>query len=382
MKLEDKLFIIALIAILLGGLLVPIVRPRNYNYLENRSANQIPKLSIESLLDKTYQDNFELALADQIPLAGTMKLANKTISVLSRIYYPFYDDKDKISMGSNLYLKDDYLIYNTDNIDEFKNVLDNRIVNYNEKTQENPNVEFYLYYIEKDNDINFENNKKIGVYEYLISGLTENIKTAKFEINNISEFKEYYFKTDHHWNYKGSYKGYQQIVELLGLNNAMSPSKEACLNFNWSGSKARNIGGQLILKEPFCAYRYDFPEHEVYMNDEVLNEYGQYLEYFDNKLSEMNLYGNFYGMDTSLVEIDYHQEEKENLLIIGDSFDNAITELLASHFNKTYNIDLRYYEDEMGEKFNLNEFINDNKIDKVLLIGNITYFNSDTFLLT
>ena len=29
------------------------------------------------------------------------------------------------------------------------------------------NIDFYLYYIEKDTDINFDTNEKMGTYEYI-----------------------------------------------------------------------------------------------------------------------------------------------------------------------------------------------------------------------
>ena len=35
---------------------------------------------------------------------------------------------------------------------------------------------------------------------------------------------------------------------------------------------------------------------------------------------------------------------------------------------KTYYIDLRFYEEEIGKQFNAHEFIEKNKIDKVLLL--------------
>ena len=67
------------------------------------------------------------------------------------------------------------------------------------------------------------------------------------------------------------------------------------------------------------------------------------------------------------------------ILIVGESYDNALLKLLASHFNKTYSIDLRNYERENNKKFNYLEYLNDNNIDKVLLIGNKDYFTMSEF---
>lgn len=69
------------------------------------------------------------------------------------------------------------------------------------------------------------------------------------------------------------------------------------------------------------------------------------------------------------------------MLVIGESYDNAILKLLASHFNKTYSIDLRNYERTFGAKFQFSEYVKDSQIDKVLLIGNIDYFTMSEFML-
>ena len=68
-------------------------------------------------------------------------------------------------------------------------------------------------------------------------------------------------------------------------------------------------------------------------------------------------------------------------MVIGESYDNAILKLLASHFEKTFSIDLRNYERTFGSKFQFSQYVKDNNVDKVLLIGNIDYFTMDEFML-
>ena len=79
------------------------------------------------------------------------------------------------------------------------------------------------------------------------------------------------------------------------------------------------------------------------------------------------------------LQTDTKNEEKENVLIIGESFDNAILKLIASHFNKTFSVDLRYYKAYMGKDFSLSSYLTENDINKVLFIGNIDYFIGSDF---
>jgi hypothetical protein len=118
----------------------------------------------------------------------------------------------------------------------------------------------------------------------------------------------------------------------------------------------------------------------VKINGENVNDYGGAQEYFNGKNdASLVSYSGFYGPDSGEIIFDTKKEELENLLVIGESYDNAVLKLLSTHHNKTHSIDLRNYEHFMGKKFELGSYIRDNKIDKVLLIGCIDFFVYDNF---
>ena len=56
-----------------------------------------------------------------------------------------------------------------------------------------------------------------------------------------------------------------------------------------------------------------------------------------------------------------------SLLVLGESFDNAILKLLASHYDTLYSVDLRYYEHSMGHPFDLSAYTKEHGISSVLL---------------
>lgn len=78
---------------------------------------------------------------------------------------------------------------------------------------------------------------------------------------------------------------------------------------------------------------------------------------------------------------DTGRTDRENVLVIGESYDNAILKLLASHFGRTYSVDLRYYRNYLGSDFSLSDYLRRNSITKVLLIGNVDYYISPDFAL-
>lgn len=327
-KITDNIFTIFVFLILIVGLLNTILNSDDINYYENRTAYKMPKLSISKILDKTFQDDVELAFSDQIPLATAMKkgynfLHNVTTNIVADIGFKNDCSNRYIQLGESTvsYGCDKNLVYYPGYISYDKESYDNRIASINKTLADTP-VDTYIYYIEKDTDINFTTNEKSDIYDYLKKNINSD-KIYKYEINSFEEFKDKFYK------------------------------------------------------EEFCAYEFKFPNYDIYINGEK-SDYGNQEYHINNPKKDVS-YGSFYGYDDGEIIFDNHDNSKENILIVGESYDNAILKLLASHFNKTYSIDLRNYERENNKKFNYLEYLNNNNIDKVLLIGNKDYFAMSEF---
>ena len=67
------------------------------------------------------------------------------------------------------------------------------------------------------------------------------------------------------------------------------------------------------------------------------------------------------------------------IMAIIEIIKNAINKLIASGFNKTHIIDLRHYEGAMGEKFDIDKYIEKNDIDKVLIMMDYSYMIGEEF---
>ena len=200
---------------------------------------------------------------------------------------------------------------------------------------------------------------------------------VEYEIPDFAAFSEYFYRTDHHWNYLGSYRAYRELLSFLGCTDApLEPTATETLG-EFSGSKAAGTGLD-IFSEPFTVYRFAYPEMTVTRNGEPADDYGRQ----DAVPGELALsYGAFYGGDDGEIIFDTGRTDRENVLVIGESYDNAILKLLASHFGRTYSVDLRYYRNYLGSDFSLSDYLRRNSITKVLLIGNVDYYISPDFAL-
>lgn len=384
-----RIFNIAFVGLILLGLLAglskTVLAPKEINYYENRYANKLTSLSPASYWVGSFQDNAEAALNDQVPFAQyckklyhlfTTKYTDLALApILAKNQNRYVDYLDLQLFGG------DYIVYSPYSISTCQAALDAKIANYTAYMQTHPDVDFYLYYVEKDTDVNFETEEKSGLYEYLQTHLpmaTDHI--TRFVVDNFETYRRYFYRSDHHWNYLGSYLGYTELLALLGVEEApMAPVEEVVLPCRLSGSKASSAGAE-GFSEPFIAYRFDYPSMTVQINGSAATDYGSQTNFF-NGASAVISYGTFYGDDAGEVILDTSQPNRENLLILGESFDNAVLKLLASHYNVTCAVDLRNYSVSLNRDFSLTNYLEAHQIDRVLLMGNIDYFLLDAFLL-
>ena len=128
-----------------------------------------------------------------------------------------------------------------------------------------------------------------------------------------------------------------------------------------------------LFQEPFKAYRYLFPPMVITVEGGKV-EYGDEESFFngikpDNELT----YSHFYGHDYPEIIFTTERDLRPNILVFGNSFDNPLLKMIASHYHQTYSIDLRYYKDVKKHEFNLNEYIQEHQINDVLFIINFIF---------
>ena len=190
---------------------------------------------------------------------------------------------------------------------------------------------------------------------------------SSLDIPSFDEYKNYFYKTDHHWNYKGSYKGYTDIANLMNLD-ILDIKDEVCFDIPFSGSKTRDLAGINLITETSCMYTFDMPDFDIYISGEKVDNYGNPID--ELKSSHEITYGNMYGFDyDEILFVNKNSNNNKKLLIFSNSFSNAINKLLASNYKETYVLDERHYEN-----LNLIDYINSKKIDDVLILGNHMLF--------
>ena len=302
-------------------------------------------MTISKYWKGTYQKKIEIALADQILYSEEIK----------NNYNKFFDlskwlnlkkklcKKKYINIGENrsLYGCSDYIVFNPIN----KTTLSKESFNsfFDSYSHLNKIIDTYYYIIDTSMIYDFTRN----MYHYNLSQTYKDnlqgpyhLKTFKFK--DFQEYEKYFYKTDHHWNYRGSYRGYKEIMKMLGVKDIRKPIKKITLDkLEYYGSHTQQTR-YYDSYDKFTIYRFDFPNHRTYIEGEEgtygnmdfsINAKNNPYVINNKKTKNMDMYANYYGIDYGDIIFDFENPEQDNILIISNSFDNAIDELIASHYN-------------------------------------------------
>jgi len=367
-KTVNIIFVSIFFIVLVFGSYSILGEKKKKSNVENRRLNQFTIPSMKTFNNKTFQSNLENSLADQFMYG--LKIKEITIKYLNLLNYKKLNSN--ICKNRYVYLSSSYATYNcNDQILAAPKSIDENIKIMQQKasvlSNVNDLVDTYYYTIDRAYTIDFVNNKYIfNVEEFLKNNLKGDYKIKSFEIESYEDYYKYFYKTDHHWNYIGSYKGYKDIHDLLDIDEDYiepTSTKESSKKFFGScakGAKMINYG------EDFKYYTFEYDEHSTYLDGRK----GLYTNpKRKTKENYVNLYELIYGKDGIDLQYNFKQPKKDNLLIIATSFSNPINEMIASHFNKTYVIDLRTLRNDSGSPVNLRQYIRWHDIDKVLVIA-------------
>lgn len=257
-------------------------------------------------------------------------------------------------------------------------VIDDRINNYQALLEAHPEINFYLFHIERIQ--NSEHHPMNAYFEGLDAGQfanyfkdhkPEGLLMASLAINSFDDHLRYFYQTDHHLNAHGILRAYQQIHALLQTNYPdISPLREVnrfieLWDVKFFGTAAR-MSFYPLSERLFEVVDFDLPPYQVYEfgQETTYGNSADYLAGIYPRDPYFNHYEGFYGGDRGLIEFVFESQSARNLLIFGNSYDNALVPLIASHYHHTYSVDVRYYPD-----FSLSAFLAEHAVDDILVVG-------------
>ena len=205
---------------------------------------------------------------------------------------------------------------------------------------------------------------------------TVNFLDLRSAIESHMNEKDMYFYTDHHWKPKAAYYAYSAIIENLGDEFTDIGQPLSMSAYSWVedttpfyGSEARKVCKSNVSKvdtititekkaeEKPLEISYRGKSNQPLFNMEILKKEdvytNRYVSYFSGDVPE------------GIIR-NPNMKNGKKVLILKDSYANAMIQFLLSHFEETRILDLRHYK-----HMSVKDYIDKNDIDAVVFVHNI-----------
>lgn len=334
---------------------IPYYKSANWETVNKTNDKIYDKImTLESFVKNRYNNYFPLY--NQINNAYYSAIINVDKTYLSDIYLKDNADNERIfHQADNKF----FYVINKYRKDELENRLNEEASYYNEISSKYPEIKLALYMPLRYESLEFNNiNENYTLIYSFTKELNKEIKYDFFKVDNINDYKKYYYKTDHHYNSYGAQIAYNDILKMYEIDTNETFNHVVVQN-PYFGSMAKSTLTKIVSDELTSI---DIKNNlKVNIKDdnfkplEKPNRSDPFYDYY---------VGYFNGMYD---EIIYENKESygRNLLIIGDSYSWQIDYLLAQNFDKTFVVNTKYGK-WVNNDLVLKDYIKENNITHIL----------------
>ena len=345
-----------------------LLKDREFSEMENRNLAQFPTFSWKNLKDGSFTDGLEKYVSDQLPFKDELVTLKTDADRLL-----MHDLQNGVYFGKDGYYLQDYK-QDSDQVE--KNA---ECINELAKLCPDADISFMLV----PNSISVMSDKlpcvnTSGDQNETIDKVKEMLDEKIRFYCPMSDLKQaaqdgtqVFYKTDHHWTSDGARVGFDGLMKAMG---------EPELKADYDVKEIPDFLGTLYSKAPSAFADKDtmklLTDKSNTMTVEYINEKKTSDSIFDTSFEDKkDKYSTFFGGNFANVHITSTgaQQDKE-VLILKDSYANSAMPYFTSMYSDVTMIDLRYYH--IQEK-TVSEYIKDNKIDKVILLYNVDFLNTD-----
>jgi len=184
------------------------------------------------------------------------------------------------------------------------------------------------------------NSSQLGTIEFINNLLHDKIITVDaYEFLSAHSDEYIFFRTDHHWTALGTYYAYLAFAEVAGLEPITIDNYIENAIEGFVGSLAVGTRNRTVLSSPDTVYFYT-------LNDGT--EFSIDLFQLPPDLSNLS-YRLFLGGDRDFYTFNSSNQNGRTLVIVKDSFANAMIPWLAPHYETIAVVDPRQFTGSVME---------------------------------
>ena len=335
-------------------------KDRDFSDVENRKLAQKPTFTFEKLFKGAFTADYEKYITDQFFARDTW------------VGLKYYSERSMLKTENNgvYFGKDDYLI------NKFKTPEEERVAgNFTsiQKFIDSNTIPTYFslvptsaYVLRDKLPANATPFEQQVLFDRAGQSFPDNyIDISAALVDNNKGYL--YYRTDHHWTSDGAYVAYRTLCEQWGLTPFLRGEKAGEYP-NFYGTLYSNAGARNITPDTVVTYKVD--------GVTVTDFEGKEIPLYDTSFgTQKDKYSVFFGGNHPVAVVkNQNLPEGEKLLLIKDSFSNALVPYLSQNFSEIHMIDLRF------NKSSLAEYIDNNHIDVALVLYSTENFATDTNL--
>lgn len=175
-----------------------------------------------------------------------------------------------------------------------------------------------------------------------------------------------YFRTDHHWTGLGAYYAYTAMAEAAGFEAlSLSEMQHGSIEGDFLGTLYAwtNQAANLAKHPDFVEYWMPPVTAEGYAFTDASMTAGYAIDLIKPAITNPNKYLAFTEGDHGLARFDTSAENGRSIMVIKESYGNAMVPYLAAHYEQVYVFDPRKAE------IDFNSFVSSNGIDDILVVN-------------
>lgn len=188
--------------------------------------------------------------------------------------------------------------------------------------------------------------------------------------------EDIYLRTDHHWAPLGAYYAAQKFAHVAGVPFKDLSNYDKRVVRNYVGTmygfshdiSLKNAPEDFVYYEPRgIAYSTSYVNYSVSKGFNITRESAptEGPFFYHLKDGNSNAYGTFMGGDTKITTVRTATKNGRRLIILKDSFGNALPGYLFYSFEEIHVIDTRYFNK------NMRQYVASNRITDILFANNI-----------
>lgn len=353
-------FLTAFFCVFLGGLLVwhVLLPDREKSETENRTLAQAPEFSWTALVDGSYTKKVETYFADQFPLRDSWTgLKARAEQLIGK------------SEFNGVYLCGDTLISKVETPAEG---MVNKNLSYVDRLAGKTDANVVLGLIPSAAEV-WKEKLPAGAESWDQTELLAQSSVDFQSTLSAHADEPIFYRTDHHWTTLGAFYGANALLEVLG--------KETLKENNFAPEAASdNFNGTLYSQSGIHWLEPDTMEFWVAEQGLTVTSWRTGMEepaslYDRTYLEKKDKYSSFLGGNQPLCVIkNENVTDGSKLLLVRDSYSDALAPFLAQRFSEIHLLDLRYYRAPVSA------YAAENGIGDIAVVYSVQNFISDVNL--